>query len=284
MVDNPVVSIVIPAYNSRNTVEKTIQSILNIDYPKELTEVIFVDDGSTDNTKNLIEKYLINNQMIYIWQVNKGPAAARNAGIKKARGSIIIFTDSDCEVPEDWVKKIISNFNEDIAAVGGSLKPVLISTKWEAFEQFRREKLYGNIKKTTEALPSCNLAIKKKVLERTGGFDESFKYPSSEDYDLCYRIVAAGYKILYEPAVYVFHNHSQNWRGVLKRAYLHGREGVKLNKKQKQSVLWDIIFAGRLAILPLITAKNYPFKLYLHGFMYELMAILGGVHGIMIYR
>ena len=88
----PLISVVIPAYNREKTIKKAILSVLNQGY-KEL-EILVVDDGSTDNTANVV-KSINDSRIKYIYQKNKGACAARNNGIIKASGQYIAFHDSD---------------------------------------------------------------------------------------------------------------------------------------------------------------------------------------------
>jgi len=88
------ISIIIPSYNRQNLLPKAIDSLLGQTYP--YFEIIIVDDGSTDNTRTVLKKYL-DDRIRYVYQENGGPAAARNRGIKEARYSLLAFLDSD-----DW--------------------------------------------------------------------------------------------------------------------------------------------------------------------------------------
>ncbi|MCM8798839.1 MAG: glycosyltransferase family 2 protein, partial [Candidatus Omnitrophica bacterium] len=113
----PKISIVIAGYNCSQTIEETLKACLNQDYPRDLYEVIFVDDGSNDGTQESVRKFPVR----YIWQPHSGPAKARNIGWQEAEGEIIFFTDSDCVPDEEWIRTLIKNFNyEKVGAVGGS--------------------------------------------------------------------------------------------------------------------------------------------------------------------
>lgn len=87
----PTVSVIIPSYNSAFYLLETLDSVLLQSYQD--FEIILVDDGSTDNTKEVIQPYL--KYINYVYQENKGPAPARNTGIRGARGKYIAFNDSD---------------------------------------------------------------------------------------------------------------------------------------------------------------------------------------------
>jgi len=116
MNSEPKVSIIIPTYNQSQYLEEAMESVLNQTYQN--IEIIIVDDGSTDNTSEVVKSF--DNKIIYIPQKNKGASSARNAGIKKAQGQYVAFLDSD----DMWIKnklekqiKFIQN-NPEIGLLG----------------------------------------------------------------------------------------------------------------------------------------------------------------------
>ena len=94
-------SLIIPAYNSEKTIPLCLDAALNQRISKDKYEIIVVDDGSIDNTANIVSKY---DSVKLIRQSNHGPATARNRGAQEAQGGILIFTDSDCEIDADFIK------------------------------------------------------------------------------------------------------------------------------------------------------------------------------------
>lgn len=200
----PSVLVIVPFLKGEPALERCKESLLKVDYPKDRLEVKFVED-----VRRL------------------GPATARNAGAKGFHGDILIFTDADCIIPPNWVRGLLKNFGGGIVMVGGGIKPYSTERLSERFEQHRRERLYGTIKRFAEVLPGCNMAIRREVFDKIGGFDESFRRASGEDWDLCQRASKFG-KIVYDPSASVIHIHSKSIRGILNRAFVHGREGMRL--------------------------------------------------------
>jgi glycosyltransferase involved in cell wall biosynthesis len=104
------VSVIIPTYNNGRFIKFALESLLHQNYPEELVEVIVIDDGSTDNTNEIINEY--RERIIYIYQEKRGIATARNKGMSIAKGEIITFLDAD----DMWYKKrlemVIGKFNE----------------------------------------------------------------------------------------------------------------------------------------------------------------------------
>lgn len=220
------VSVVIPAYNAEKTVGLAVSAALAQDCPD--CEVVVVDDGSTDGTAEVVRRC----PGRYVRQQNAGPAAARNMGWRSSNADIMIFTDSDCVPREGWVKALVARFGEDgVGAVTGSYdiaNPEGLLPRLVHEEIKDRHKGYGD---TVKFFGSYNVAIRRKVLEETGGFDESYRRASGEDNDLSYRILKLGYKIAYEPRALVAHVHPARLWKYLDDQYKHGCWRMKLYRE-----------------------------------------------------
>ena len=115
MSGKPFVSIINPIRNVGRTIEKCLQSLIELDYPRESLEFIFADGDSTDSTVKIIEDWKKRYPQVVIVSVPncKSPGQARNAALKIARGDYILFTGGDCIVRKDWVDKILEAFSKD---------------------------------------------------------------------------------------------------------------------------------------------------------------------------
>ena len=115
----PLVSVVIPAYNCQDTINECVNSILNQN--KDDVEIIIVDDGSTDATASIVDKVSERSQAVHVLHIeNGGPGQARNFGMERARGSILVFLDSDDVLLEGSIDNIVKNFqiySPDIVAL-----------------------------------------------------------------------------------------------------------------------------------------------------------------------
>lgn len=125
------VSVIIPAYNVEKYIERCILSVINQTL-KEI-EIIIVNDGSNDNTKKIIEKFLGNNRIIYIEQKNSGLSAARNAGLKVAKGDYISFIDSDDYVDNNFIEKLYNALIKNNADVAASS----VIRKYQRYQKWR---------------------------------------------------------------------------------------------------------------------------------------------------
>lgn len=196
------VSIIIPTFNRYNFLKKCFESLARQTCNKENFEIIIVDDGGIDKLEALIDNLAPYHLVKYLKQDSKGPAAARNLGIKNAKGEIIGFIDDDAVAQENWISNAIDLFKDSqIAAVEG--KVVIDRAKITPFSH-NIENLNGGL------YCSCNMFYRKSVLEEVGGFDERFSFAFREDADLAFSIMERGYKIIFSPEVVVFHNTVSN--------------------------------------------------------------------------
>jgi len=198
---NPLVSVVIPVFNSERFLREAVQSVLAQQYSP--IEIIVVDDGSTDNTATVARS--LPETVRYLHQTNQGPAAARNRGIEQAQGSLIAFADADDLWPPAKLEQQLPYLIKDpkIDIVLGRIQQVLLS---ETVDGPTRAQQFA------EPAFSVNLGsavIRKSVFERVGLFDETMRY--SEDVDWFMRAREGGAAIGTIDAVTLFYRqHEQN--------------------------------------------------------------------------
>jgi len=237
---SPFVSIIIPTYNRKNQLKKCLDSVLRIDYPKEKYEIIIIDDGSTDETYAFLkeEQSKVPNFKIFR-QENKGCAAARNLGIKNAKGEILFFTDDDCLVEKDWTVQHLKHYsNEKVGGVGGILCP----NKMNYIEEYKIAIYldeYTQYMEVTDAksgrgLATCNCSYRKEMFEITGLFDEDFI--TGADPEFSKRIMIKGYKIIKDPNIKVHHLKTDTFKSFL-RTYFKRRQGITAERKKHEN-LW----------------------------------------------
>ena len=198
----PKVSVVVCSYNGARTLRDCLNSLQHLHYPNY--EVIFVDDGSKDNTQEIMKDFPGVRNIV---QVNKGLSVARNVGIAAATGEVVAFTDSDCMVDQDWLYFLVhSLLSADFAAVGGpNISPP--ATDWIQATVGAAPGSPSHVLLTdtiAEHVPGCNMAYFKWALDEIGGFDPEYR-KAGDDVDVCWRLMQRGYQIGFSPAAVVWH-------------------------------------------------------------------------------
>ncbi|MCD6598967.1 MAG: glycosyltransferase [Dehalococcoidia bacterium] len=239
-------SVVIPTLNSAKTLESCLVSIKNNNTRYEY-EIIVVDAGSSDETKEIASRYADKILDGVPSRVN------RNKGIEIAKGNIICFTDSDCTVPPTWIEQLVNKLLElnkkdkKIIGVGGPNYPVsktgsLISlaiarTIRSPLISFRARNVTMT-KQAEETLhnPPINSAYFKKMLQEVGGFSE--QYNVGEDLGLDASLGEKGYRLFYIPDISVYHQHRTNFNRFVRQMYSFGKARIRVGKRFKKFLRW----------------------------------------------
>jgi glycosyltransferase involved in cell wall biosynthesis len=185
MTNNKTVSVIIPTHNRAWAIREAIDSVLAQNYTD--SELIVVDDGSTDNTYQILLEY--GNRITVIWQPNQGVSAARNRGIKEASGKFIAFLDSDDRWLPEKLTHQVDFFKSHPAALICQTEEIWIRNGVRVNPKNRHKKPSGSIFEPSLHLclvsPSA-VMMKREIFDRVGLFDETL--PACEDYDLWLRI------------------------------------------------------------------------------------------------
>ena len=192
MNDHPKISIIIPSYNNAKYLREAVGSALKQTYKN--IEVIIIDDGSTDNSREVAESFR-DPRIIYLWQENEGPAGARNKGIEKTKGEYVAFLDSDDLWEKDKLKKQLDFMekNPETGMLGTASREMTDDGKIRGREVFPEEnKILQKILIRYNPFIQSSVMARREVFKRVGLYDRRFR--ESEDYELWLRI-AADYKI-----------------------------------------------------------------------------------------
>lgn len=259
--EKPFVSVVIPAFNSASTLSLTIKACLDQDYPKDRFEIIVIDDGSCDNTKDVVAEFRIK----YLYQKKSGPALARNNGWRNSKGDAICFTDADCIPDEDWVSKLTRHYNmNNIGAVAGSYSvhgsPYLL----DKFVHYEIQDRHSRMPEHISSFGTYNVMIKRVVLEVTGGFNPEYYNASGEDTDLSYRITGAGYRIYFAKDAFVSHKNILRLWKYLFVQFRHSYWRMKLYRGNIPMIVKDEYgywkdFLEALLVMALISSLFFDF-------------------------
>ena len=207
------ISIIIPVYNREKEIEKCLESVINQKNIEEI-EVIIINDGSTDNSENIILNYIQNHQKIdikYIQKENEGIAKTRNLGIKKANGKYIMFVDSDDYIDKNLTEKLDKYINEDVDLIKFKLQRVdkkgniLEKVDGPVFDKISGEEGFNKLYYTDLLLDSpCVYIIKKETFEKN---NFEFKETYHEDFGLIPLVIVSSKTMVSTP--YYFYQYVQ---------------------------------------------------------------------------
>ena len=210
--------------------------------PDDGQEILVIDNApSDDSTKQVVEQF---SRVRYVRTNQKGLDAARNCALREARNEIVAFVDDDATPDPNWLRAIVSAFDHPLVyCVTGLTLPQELET--EAQEQFqhsgghsrgfkrmlldgmRDDPLFG-----WRAGAGVNMALRKSVLQHVGPFDEALDMGTpvegGGDSDILYRILAAGYRIVYEPKALSWHSHRKSWKALRRQVYGYEMSGFAL--------------------------------------------------------
>lgn len=234
------ISVVIPVYNARHFVIDCLKSVT--DQNNKPLEIIAVDNCSTDGSWELLQEFSqeVKSVPIVLCQERKrGAAAARNRGIRLARGEVVAFTDADCLADKDWLRNIKSSISQDtVGAVAGNIfgyRPLKVVQKFQSLYTLRgldSERVFSRFTLIEGGFSTSNLAVRREVLGAVGGFDEGLLV--GEDHDLCARIYKKGLRIKYTPLAKVYHRHRDSVKKMLRQSYNFAQIHPRLLKKHFQ--------------------------------------------------
>jgi len=210
----PFVSVIVCSYNGGRTLATCLDSLGKLNYPDY--EIILVDDGSTDDTRDIAEQFP---HVRYIYQENHGLSHARNTGAAAAKGEVFAYTDSDCMADVDWLYYLIGTLlSGDYAGVGGpNVTPPAqnwIQACVAAAPGGPSHVLLTDI--IAEHVPGCNMAFYRWAFENIGGFDAEY-HKAGDDVDFCWRLQQAGCVIAFSATAIVWHHRRFTLRAFLKQ-------------------------------------------------------------------
>ena len=230
----PQISIIIPTYNGQNRIGACLDALSNQTATASY-EILVIDDGSNDRTAELVAQ---RNGVRLIRQQNAGPGAARNNGVKEARGDIILFIDDDCIAEPDWLENMLKPF--DHPEVAGAKGAYLTRQKslTARFVQIEYEEKYDQLKKHPyiDLIDTYSAAFRRDVFLSSGGYDLSYPTASVEDRELSLRLAHAGHKLVFQPKALVWHTHIDNMGGYLRKKFKNGYWIVHTMKANPQMV------------------------------------------------
>lgn len=280
----PGLSLIIPVYNRPGEVGELLESLVgqsDMDF-----EVLIVEDGSSLSCEEVIRPYEDRLDLHYFFKANEGPGPSRNYGSERARGDFLVFLDSDCVIPSDYVEAVKAGLEREGAdAFGGPDRAHEGFTRFQKAINFSMTSFLttGGIRGGTEKMGkfhprSFNMGYNLEVFKATGGFSEM---RFGEDVDLSLRIIEKGFKSILIKEAYVFHKRRSTLRQFFKQVHNSGIARINLYKRHPSS-LKAVHFAPALftlacfllVLLSIFISPWFLVPLALHAFLLMLVSTI----------
>ena len=213
----PRAAVIVAVYNGAATLRDCLESLLRLDYPAPW-ELIVVDNASTDGTARLLEQYA--GRLRVGREERRGPAAARNRGLAATTAEVVAFTDADCTVDPAWLRHLVAPLTDPTVGIAGGRILSRRPCNWiEAYgEHIHDHARAMHVSRPPYAI-TMNWASRRAVMEEIGRFDESLL--RSSDVDCAYRLVTAGYRLVYAHDAVIYHRNERTPWGLVHEGYVH---------------------------------------------------------------
>ena len=272
-------SIIIPVYNRPNEIEELLESLTKQDFSNNF-EVLIIEDGSTEKSNLIVEKYKAQLNLKYFFKENNGAGASRNFGMQKASGNYFIILDSDVIIPSQYlveVKKALENNFTD--AFGGPDAAHKSFTSLQKAINYSMTSVLttGGIRGKKQAVGkfqprSFNLGLSKEAFKKTQGFS---KMKNGEDIDLTFRLWKNGFKTQLIEKAFVYHKRRSTIQQFFNQTFGFGTARPILNKKYpetaKLTYWFPSLFIIGIDISIILAIFGYPELLYFYGCYFLLI-------------
>ena len=292
----PFVSVIIPIFNRAETLEKCLQTLAAQRYPH--FEVIVVDDGSGDEAAGkTVERLGRPDFQIISLPENQGVAAARNAGMRKARGDVFVFSDADCFFENDWLRDLVRPLSSPRTGCSGGpdQAPAVAGLKGKCIDYSMHSLIAsggirrGECRLAKYSPAGCNMAIKREVVERVGAFDPSLRR-RGEEKELEHRMRMCGYDIVYVKSARVWHHRRPTITSFARQTFFSGMARTDIVRRFPEALelahvapalLTGALFLGGIAALFNPSARRVWIPMLA---AYLLLLLTDGLIGAMTLR
>jgi len=254
-------SVIVPAYNAAGTLPACLHALLHQTIARTEYEIIVVDDGSTDGTGETVLQ-----SVVLIHQTHRGRAAARNSGIRVARGGLLLFTDADCVPTPNWIEAMTRPFKDNQVAGCKGVYRTHQRNLLARFVQVEYEEKYRAMEGTSsiDFVDTYSAAYRKKVLVDEGCFSEEIL--AAEDAELSFRLTERGYRLIFNPQGVVYHHHARTIGRYLRRKFSYGEWRLQVYTRFPQKIRGDSHTPGNLRWQLVLTALmlfSLPLSLFI---------------------
>lgn len=294
------VTVAVVTYNAEAHIGRCIETIQALDYSSDAIEILVVDGCSEDSTQLIVRNYMKTDSRIRLIE-NSGRTISsnRNKALQEAVYPYIAFTDSDCEVPEDWLNILVEAFQRQkskdqmlVAVGGGNIPPAGQCSKFLDALGIMLDTFMGSLgsvqgkiypkARYVDSLACLNVLYDKDIVLQHQGFDLDMKN-IGEDAEMHFRLRQAGYKLLYVPQSSVFHKlRSTPWKWV-KNMFEYGKGRVVMFRKHHELItfryLLPLLFIAVFCFVPFYPMQTFfllPLTYFPAIFLYSLVLAFRG--------
>lgn len=275
-------SLIIPVYNRPEEIKELLDSLLLQNYHKEF-EVVIIEDGSTLDCNDIVQQFSEKLQISYYFKPNSGPGDSRNYGMKNAKGDYFIILDSDCILPNEYLKNVENSLlNEYVDCFGGSdaaldsFSDVQKAINFSMTSFLTTGGIRGGSEKIDTFQPrSFNMGISKVAFEASSGFGNI--HPG-EDPDLSFRLWKLGFKTKLIQEAFVYHKRRIDWSKFYNQVQKFGKARPILNEWHpeytKLTYFFPTIFVLGLDISIISAIFGFYFPLLCYVFYFSLLFVI----------
>ena len=273
-------SIIIPVYNRPNEIDELLESLTKQDFSTDF-EVLIIEDGSTQKSESIVEKYKDQLNLTYFFKENSGAGASRNFGMQQALGNYFIILDSDVIVPNQYlsvVKKALENdFTDAFGGPDAAHKSFTLLQKainYSMTSVLTTGGIRGKKQAVGEFQPrSFNLGLSQKAFSKTNGFS---KMKNGEDIDLTFRLWKNGFETQLIEKAFVYHKRRSTIKQFFKQTFGFGTARTKLNKMYPETVKLTYWF-------PCLFIIGFDISIILVIFGFNQLLYFYGVYFLLIF-
>ena len=235
----PLISVVIPTHQRRASVERALRALTSQALAPSVYEVIVAIDGSTDGTRELVETIKMPYALRAIWKQRGGRASACNAGLRLARGRVVVLLDDDMEAAHPLLSAHAAahGTGETLGVVGAV--PITVSATSSPVTRYVANRFNGHLRNLAEPgyqfglrdFYSGNFSALRETLNRIGGFDENFTAYGNEDLDLSLRLRSAGVRLAFNAEAVAHQHYEKDFPALARDEMEKGRTALQLAAK-----------------------------------------------------
>lgn len=303
------ISAVISTYNKSELLKGAIKSLIDQTLPKEQYEILVVDNNSTDNTKGVVASFKHIENLRYLFEAGQGHNYARNCGLNNSNAEYICYMDDDARAEEHLLERILYAFDTIVpkpTSVGGQIlpfyleaKPIWFKDEYEIRTKGTTARFLKNDGSEWFGFSGSNFSLPVNIIRENGGFDVSYgmkgrKMGMGDETEFFKRLQKNMGKeccLYYDPNIIVYHlvdKKNFSWAWHFRRKYASGRALLRMEGKQKRSIVNDVKFKvrGTLNIIKALidtggTFFEYEFK---RQWLIEKIAPIGKRFASLFYR